>query len=84
MDNTQNELRSLQSFFTEDIRLIYTIKNVLGKEINLVGQVNNVFNKLYAPNGYTYAYIQNNVLYTDNSYFPMAGTNFIFAVNIQF
>jgi iron complex outermembrane receptor protein len=83
MDNTQNELRSLQSFFTEDIRLIYTIKNVLGKEINLVGQVNNVFNKLYAPNGYTYAYIQNNVLYTDNSYFPMAGTNFIFAVNIK-
>jgi len=49
----------------------------------LIGQVNNVFNKLYAPNGYTYAYIQNNVLYTDNSYFPMAGTNFIFVVNIK-
>lgn len=82
MDNTQTENRSLAGFFTETFRVNYTVKNIVFKEWNFILQVNNVFNKLYQPNGYTYSYISNNQMYTDNNYFPMAGTNYMMAVNI--
>ncbi len=83
MDNTQNAARSLNSFFTEDFRAIYTIKKVVFKEWNIIAQVNNIFNKLYEPNGATYPYVYNNELVNDNYYFPMAGTNFMLAINIK-
>jgi iron complex outermembrane receptor protein len=83
MDNTQNEARSLAGFFTETFRANYTVKNFVFKEWNFILQINNIFNKLYEPNGYTYSYISNNHLYTDNNYFPMAGTNYMLAVNIS-
>ncbi len=83
LDNTQNEIRSLKGFFTEDIRAAYTIKNKLFKEWNIIGQVNNIFNHLYEPNGWTYAYYTGGALYNQNGYYPMAGTNFMIAVNIK-
>jgi iron complex outermembrane receptor protein len=83
MDNSQNENRKLNAFFVQDIRAAWTIKNVLFKEWRIIGQVNNLFNKKYEPNGYTYSYVYNNVLTTDNGYYPMAGTNFMFGVNIR-
>jgi iron complex outermembrane receptor protein len=45
--------------------------------------LNNVFNKRYTPNGYTYSYIYGGQLVTENFVFPMAGTNFMLAVNIK-
>lgn len=83
MDNTQDVSRSLDDFFTEDFRAIYTIKKVMFKEWNLIAQVNNIFNKLYEPNGSTYPYVYNNELVNDNYYYPMAGTNFMIAVNVK-
>jgi iron complex outermembrane receptor protein len=83
LDNTQNEARSLKAFFTEDVRATYTIKNKLFKEWDIVGQVNNIFNHLYEPNGWTYAYYTGGVLYNQNGYYPMAGTNVMFAINIK-
>jgi iron complex outermembrane receptor protein len=83
LDNSETDARSLKAFYTEDVKLMYTIKNKIGKEINLIAQVNNVFNSLYLPNGWTYPYIYNHTLYTENGYYPMAGTNFMIAVNIK-
>ena len=83
LDNTQNEKRRLNSFYTQDIRAIYTIKTKWFKEINITGQVNNIFNKKYEPNGYTYSYISGGETVTENYYFPMAGTNFIIGVNVK-
>ncbi len=84
LDNTQNNDRVLNSFFTENGRLIYTIKRKGLKEVNIIGQVNNIFNKKYEPNGYTYNYIYGGELVVNNYYFPMAGTNFMIAVNVAF
>ena len=83
MDNTQNDNRKLNSFYTQDARLIYTLKNKWLKEMNIIGQVNNIFNKKYEPNGYTFSYIAAGETVTENYYFPMAGTNFMIGVNIR-
>jgi iron complex outermembrane receptor protein len=84
LDNTEAEDRTLASFFTQDARVSYTVKNKLFKEWNFIAQVNNVFNRLYEPNGYTYSYIAGGTLSTENAYYPMAGTNFMLGVNIKF
>jgi len=83
LDNAQNNNRIIRAYFVEDAKATYTIKNKLFKEVNLIAQINNVFNKLYEPNGWSYAYINNNSITTQKSYFPMAGTNFMFALNIK-
>jgi iron complex outermembrane receptor protein len=84
MDNTQNESRKLNAFFTEDLRVNWTVRNLLFKELSITGQLNNILNRRYEPNGYTYSYIYNATLSTDNGYYPMAGTNFMLGLNIKF
>ncbi|MBI2282303.1 MAG: TonB-dependent receptor [Bacteroidetes bacterium] len=83
MDNSQAENRKLNAYFVQNIRASYTMKKLLFREWNLIGQVNNLLNKKYEPNGYTYSYIYNNTLSTDNGYYPMAGTNYMLGVNIK-
>jgi iron complex outermembrane recepter protein len=83
LDNTQNEARKLNAFYTQDARVILTLKNKLFKEWNIIGQVNNLLNKKYEPNGYTYSYVLDGSTMADNYYFPMAGTNFMAGVNIK-
>lgn len=83
LDNTQSEARKLNAFYTQDARLILTLHNKLFKEWNIIGQVNNVFDKKYEPNGYTYSYVLDGAITADNYYFPMAGTNFMIGLNIK-
>jgi iron complex outermembrane receptor protein len=82
LDNTSRINRSLEAFFVQDIRLAYLMKTRLIKEINWGLQLNNIFNKLYEPNGYTYSYYYNGKLETENFYYPMAGTNLMISMNI--
>ncbi len=83
LDNTQQIQRSLNPYYVQDVRLSYVLHNKLFKEWNIIAQVNNVFNKMYEPNGYTFSYVYNAVKSTENYYFPMAGTNVMLAVNIK-
>lgn len=83
LDNTSNESRKLNGFYTEDVRAVYSFSKGAFKNVDVIFQVNNVFNKLYEPNGYTYSYYSNNQLATENYYFPMAGTNWIMGLNIR-
>ena len=83
MDNTQNKARSLSDFYTEDARVVYTLKNKFVKECNVIFQVYNVFNRLYSPYGNNYTGIYSGVFSNSNYYFPMAGTNVMAALNIK-
>jgi iron complex outermembrane receptor protein len=83
LDNTSNSARILNAFYVQDAQVSYSIKDFVAKEINLMFQVNNLFDKKYEPNGYTFSYQYGGDLITENYYFPMAGTNFMFAVNIK-
>ena len=84
LDNTQNESRKLNAFYTQDARIITTITKTRLKEISITLQANNIFNKLYEPNGYTFSYIYGGVLTTENYYYPMAGRNFVVGLNLKF
>lgn len=84
LDNTENKNRMLDAFYVQDIRVIFTIKRKCPKEINIIGQVNNIFNNKYEPNGYTFSYIYGGELTTENYYFPMAGVNVMVGVNVKF
>lgn len=83
MDNSQEETRKLNAFFVTHLRASYSLKHFLVGEWTLRAQVNNLFNTRYEPNGYTYAYIYNNTLTTENSYYPMAGTNYLVAISLR-
>lgn len=84
LDNTGNDFRKLDPYFTEDIRIMYSFHKKWLKNVDLIFQANNVFNKLYEPNGYTFSYYYNNELTTENYYFPMAGRNFFTGINLKF
>lgn len=83
LDNTSNKARSLDPYYVQDARLIYTLKDLLFEEASLIFQVNNIFDRKYEPNGYTYSYQSGGELVTENYYYPMAGTNIVVALNIR-
>ena len=83
LDNTQNESRKLNVYYTQDARLIYKISKNWLKEVNIILQASNIFNKLYEPNGYTFSYIYGGSMTIENYYYPMAGINFMAGVNIK-
>jgi iron complex outermembrane recepter protein len=84
LDNTANNNRKLDPFYVQDLRIIYTMRSKFLKEISILGQVNNLLNNNYEPNGYTYNYIYGGELSVNNYYFPMAGVNFLFGINLNF
>lgn len=83
MDNTSDDNRSLDAFFVNDIRASYSVKPKLVKELTFSLLVNNIFNHLYESNGYTYSYIYDKQVTTENFYYPQAGTNFLLAVKVR-
>ncbi|HEY0679865.1 MAG TPA: TonB-dependent receptor plug domain-containing protein [Chitinophagaceae bacterium] len=83
LDNTGNKTRQLKAFFVNDLRARYSFKSRLFKEITLTGQLNNLFDVKYEPNGYTFSYLYGNELTTENFYYPMAGRNFMVGVVVK-
>lgn len=84
LDNTGSKERSLNGYYTSDVRLAYAVPQNLFKELGLQFMVNNVFNKKYEPNGATYTWIADGKVVSDNYYYPMAGTNFMVGLNVAF
>lgn len=84
LDNTQNENRKLDPYYVQDLQARYSIPAKILKQATLVLQVNNAFNDLYEPNGYTFSYFYGGELITENYYYPMAGRNFIIGLNLRF
>lgn len=84
LDNTSNENKSLKAYVLNDIRLNYALKISHIKEIGITFSVNNIFNKLYESNGYTYSYKSGGELVTQNYYYPQAGINWMAGVSLKF
>lgn len=88
LDNTSNENRALDAFFTNDIRVSYKVQPRFFKSLEVNLLVNNIFNEMYEPNGYTFSYFipgdTGRELITENFYYPQAGTNFLLGVSMRF
>ena len=83
LDNTANNARSLNAFFVQDVNFNYNLTGKVFKNTQFIVQLNNLFNKKYEPNGYTFSYISGGALTTENFYFPMAGFNLMVGVNVR-
>jgi iron complex outermembrane receptor protein len=94
LDNTQDESRMLNAFYYSNINISYTIAlNKTGKQITFKVLLNNIFNRLYESNGYTYSerYLNgDNVsqgispVATYNYFNPQAGFNALAGVSVRF
>jgi iron complex outermembrane receptor protein len=84
LDNTQNEDRVINPFHYANARVNYVIKNKVFKEIHFGLLLNNITNNFYENNGYTFSYIYEGRLITENYYFPQAGFNFLGSIKLRF
>jgi iron complex outermembrane receptor protein len=77
MDNTGLNDRALKAFYVQDFLASYSLKTKCPLETSLQFQINNLLNRKYEPNGYTYSYYYGGETVHANYYFPMAGINFM-------
>ncbi len=75
MENSSNRAHQLKANFVNDVRLGYQtpLGPLRNMAINLT--VNNIFDELYANNGY---------IYGENYYFPQATRNFLLSLSLKF
>jgi iron complex outermembrane receptor protein len=83
LDNTSNEARSIDPYALCDVRLRYSLQTALFRDLGFTLLLNNVLNKKYESNGYTYSYIAGNTLSTQNFYYPQAGFNWLLGVTMK-
>ncbi len=83
LDNTSNEDRALDAYFTNDLRFTWTLTPKWAKQIVLKALVNNILSERYSSNGYTYGYIAGGRV-QENFYYPQAGRNFLVGLDLRF
>lgn len=83
LDNTSNESRSLKAYTLCDVKLHYDVRLRSVPELSVNLALNNIFNRMYESNGYTYSYLEGGSLYTSNAYFPQAGFNWLLGVGVK-
>lgn len=84
LDNTSNSKRSLDPYYLTDLRISWKLNPGFLKEISLSAMVNNIFDHQYESNGYTFSYLYNGELTTENYYYPQAGRNYMLGLNVFF
>lgn len=84
IDNTQNSDRMLNSYLLQNLTFSYLIKNKMFKELNCQFAVNNLFDKKYESNAWVYKYNEGGSQYIMDGYFPQAGINYMFKVDVKF
>ena len=91
MGNIDSEVSKLDSYFINDINIVYTLEEVpLVKAIVFSGLVNNIFNKKYVSNGYFYTFdddysVPNEITTIEGAgYYPQAEINFLIGATIKF
>ncbi|MBP6334832.1 MAG: TonB-dependent receptor, partial [Bacteroidia bacterium] len=84
LDNTQNNLRKIDPYLINDLRIRYSLPFKFNKEFALNLQINNILDRTYSSSGYTYSYIYGGENSTFNYYFPQAGRNYMLGINLLF
>jgi iron complex outermembrane receptor protein len=84
IDNTSSDERKLDAYFVNHLKVDYTIRQKLVKEMKLNLLVNNLFNTEYESNAWVYSYLLGGERFTMDGYFPQAGIHFFVGLNVRF
>ncbi len=86
IDNTMSADRMLDPYLVSDLRLNYTLRPGLLRELELVLQVNNLFNVLYETNAWIYKGVVGDagLVTIEDGYFPQAGRHYMVGLNVRF
>ncbi len=99
LDNTQNAARKLPDYGYLDARTKFSTKKLIGKEVVFILSINNLFDKNYVPNGWTYAFKspsydpvpddpyaarEGGGRYNLTGLFPQAGRHFMASARVDF
>ena len=86
IDNTMSEDRMLDAYLVNDFRINYVLKPGFFREVELVAQVNNLFNVLYETNAWIYKGVVEgqDMITIEDGYFPQAGRHFLAGVHLRF
>jgi iron complex outermembrane receptor protein len=83
LDNTSNVNRSINPFFVTDVIVNYPLRLKAKSILNLRTGLYNIFNAQYEANGYTFSYLFNQNLTTQNYYFPQTGFRWMLGMGID-
>ena len=99
LDNTSNENTALPGFFFSDFRLNWDLKKIVGENIAVIFSVNNIFDRKYSSNGWTYRFVsegydprpddpysrlESGNVYNLTGFFPQAGRHWMATVRLEF
>lgn len=87
MDNTSAKARSIDPFFVNNFRSVFTFRSWGLDRVDINLTINNILNHKYETGGLTWRQqfeTRSNVIDHYNFYYPQAGTNFLLGVNIRF
>jgi len=86
IDNTMNPDRKLGAYFVNDLRVNYLAQVPFFRELEIILQVNNLFDVAYETNAWVYKGVveDQGLISIDDGYFPQAGRNFMAGLNLRF
>jgi len=84
IDNTSNEDRKLDTWFVNNLKIDYSFKGILFKEVKLHLMVNNLFDAEYESNAWVYSYYYGGTRYKMDGYYPQAGIHYFAGIDIRF
>ncbi len=89
LDNTSSNLKSMDAYFVNNFNASLKLNPTWVKEVSINLLVNNIFNKRYVSNGYTYSYYYRPTGSTDPAiteifYYPQATRNFLIGTTFKF
>lgn len=83
LDNSMSDKKAIDAYGLADLRLRYTVKFKPFKELGLALAANNLLDKKYVSNGYTFSYIYGGATTTQNYYYPQAGLNWLVSISMK-
>jgi iron complex outermembrane recepter protein len=86
LDNTSSQDRQIAGYGVMDLRFRYLLRPGLLREAEIALLLNNMLNKKYVNNGYTFSeqYTGDPARYDYNYYYPQATRNFLLSLNLRF
>lgn len=85
LDNTSNDLKSIDPYFVSNFTVGYTFRNTPIGQISVQGYINNLFNSEYVANGWAATdTFEDGSTINYVGYYPQATRNFLMRMTINF